>query len=340
MPPGWLLVSVLAPAILLWTRPRWSVVHSMIAVLMIWAAITARWAPVTAVALDALWKMGLGLLLFCIGFEVRNLDRVYILAGLALGVSSGAAIYQAMAGQYPVIGLFGNPNMLGEAAALVVVGLIAGDFRSWIVAGLAVLPALVLSQARGALLAALVGLAGYRSAIVLILVCGAAVLLLPAQRDFLSTNSMIERATIWSDTVSQLEFFGHGIGGYAESLNSTLSYRVVEHAHNDLLELFFELGAPGLLLALLIGSLILASAGQRERLVLAALGVEAMFGFPFHTPATAAIGLVVAGHASRGWAGVFHGLAAGSPTFRGWHGVSGRPREDGRALDRVPAIPR
>lgn len=308
---AWWLVSLLAPAALLWIRPRWSVIHIPIALLIGWALYTAQWTPHTADAIDALWKISLGLMLFCAGFEARSLDRFYVAAGVALIPSSFAAIWQVVQG-LPGTGLFGNPNMMGEVAALVVVAL-AGQ-QSWIMAA-AVLPALILAQSRGAVLAALLLLVGHRSIVVVILACAAALFLLPGHRDFLSSNSLVERATIWSDTLSQIAFFGHGIGGFAESLNSTLGNRLVEHAHNDFLEMAFELGVPGLVLGAMILFMIMFGARHNEFSVLMAFGVEAMFGFPLHAPATAVIGAVVAGHAARPWGDIRWRLVFGRPVF-------------------------
>jgi hypothetical protein len=50
--------------------------------------------------------------------------------------------------------------------------------------------------------------------------------------------------------------------------------------NHDLLELAFELGVPGLVLALACGVVLYKAAEARERLVLVALGITAMFGFP------------------------------------------------------------
>lgn len=314
---GWALVN-LSPVLLFWVRPRWSPIHTLIAALIGWAAITSLWAPVTADALDALWKMGLCFIVFCVGYEANRLDRFYVFAGLALLPSGLAVVWSGFDGQ-PVTGLFGNPAMLGEAAALVVVALGASERFE-----VMVLPALMLmlSQARGAILAALITLASFRSATVLILVCAVAICILPDHRDMLSTNSLGERVTIWSDALSQLAFFGHGIGGFAESLNSTLRYRVVEYAHNDLIQILSELGVPGLILTLACCGMIFAAAQRTERLVLTALGIEAMFSFPLHTPATAVIGAVVAGRAAWGWDERIGRVMDRVSAFRGGAGFS------------------
>lgn len=317
---GWLAISVLAPAILLWVCPRWTCLHSLIVLFFGWSAYSATWSPLGADAIDGLWKMALGFTLFCIGIEIERVDRFYRFVALCLIPSSMAAMWQAWSGT-EVVGLFGNPNMMGEAAAVAIVALTAQG--SWISAG-AALPALMLAQARSALLATLFFLAGARSLIVVVLVCAAALLLLPEHRDFLATNSLVERATIWSDTMSRLTFFGHGLGSYATSLHSTLSFRIAEHAHNDYLELAFELGVPGVVLGVTIAAAVFLGAANNERLVLGVLATEALFGFPLHAPATSAIGAVVAGHAARAWGELRLDCVFSAAVFR-----------DGDAVDRL-----
>jgi hypothetical protein len=261
------------------------------------------WAPSTPDAVNAIWKMTIGFAAFMLGSAASNLRAFWIGSWLGLLPSSLVAISQAAG--YPLIGtvwapagLFENGNMMGEAAALVAIGLALQG--SWLMCA-AVMPALLLSLARGALLA-VACVAAARSRIALVIIGTGIVLslFLPLHRDYADTGSMQERFTIWRETVAQFTPFGHGIGSY----QVTLPGKIVEHAHNDPLELAFETGIPGAVLALALSVMALMRASKNDRLVLGALGIMAVFGFPLHMPATAFVGAVVAGHASRGWAPV------------------------------------
>ena len=70
------------------------------------------------------------------------------------------------------------------------------------------------------------------------------------------------------------------------------------HAHNDYLELVYELGAVGAVLGALFAWELWGPLNS-ARLVLIVFAVEACFAFPSHLPATLAIAALVAGHAVR-----------------------------------------
>ena len=66
------------------------------------------------------------------------------------------------------------------------------------------------------------------------------------------------------------------------------------YAHNDLVQVAYELGLPGLALALAFIWFVLQS-DRPERFVFLALIVEAIFAFPTHLATTGAIGALLAG---------------------------------------------
>jgi hypothetical protein len=307
----WAVLSALAPiaviALLHVRRVRFTIVHVPLALLIGWAAFSLVWSPDRAVAIDAIWKMVLGAFVFLVGHETENLRPVYIGAALGLLPSSIVAIIQVLgyalidpAGNVPT-GLFGSPNMMGEAAALAFVGLVASQTHALIPA---VLPALALPQSRGALLAAIVGVATVsRRWLVVLCLCAGALAVVSLHRELIDLAPIGERVQIWHDAIIGLSVQGHGIGSFALVFPqfSQRPYALALHAHNDALELVFELGLIGGLLALIIVTLLMVQACDADRLVLLALGVEALFGFSCHMPATAFLGAVVAGHAARGW---------------------------------------
>lgn len=302
----WAILSAAAPLALLWMpRLEVSIIHVLIAGLIGWAVITLAWSPDTAVALDAVWKMIVGALVFCIGHRTSDLRKFYIGAALGLVPSSILAIAQVIAephdGWNVPAGLFGNSNMMGEAASLVLVGLIVRDAWAFIPA---VVPAFIFAQARGAILAAVVVVAATsRAWLIALSVVVAMLFVLPINRSMIDTTSLGERFIIWHDLASGLSLRGYGLGSFeiAFAEISSRPKHVALHAHNDVLELVFELGAVGTLLAVAIFGLIMLQALPGDRPVLVALLIEAIFGFSLHMPATAFIGAVVAGHAARGW---------------------------------------
>jgi len=190
---------------------------------------------------------------------------------------------------------------------------------------------LLLAQERGALVALAVA-AVLLSGRTLLLVGALVVvmLLLPEHRDFVDSASMAQRLAIWSATATHLTFFGHSIGTFASIEQTALPRALVEHAHNDILEAAFEIGSPGTLVALALASMAVYRAAFTERLVLVALAVEGLFGFPLHEPATVFMGAVVAGHAARGWPVVRLRESLRAASLRAWL-VDRAVRHQGRA---------
>lgn len=319
----WAVVSC-APLMLFMPRIRWSVIHTLACVLIGWAAVTALWAPDQAVAIDALWKMMLGFVLFMVGYEVESLDGFYIGAAVGLLPSSVLVAWQLTQGDPQPAGLFGNPNMLGEAAALVAIALF---LRSLWWPSAIVIPALVLAQARGAYLAVLAVFAARGRVLLVAMVCMLGLLALPKHRALADLSTMQERLTIWRDSAKLVTVFGHGIGSFETVIagKHSLPDKIVTRPHNEILGAAVELGVFGAIFAFALSGLVVARAQWRERAVLLGLGVEAMFGFPLAMPATAVIGAVVAGHAARGWAHIRARELVGGTLLRARPGEYGLP---------------
>jgi hypothetical protein len=110
-----------------------------------------------------------------------------------------------------------------------------------------------------------------------------------------------DRVTIWSDAARGLTPIGRGIGQFYTSFplfesRMDPSTTRIEHAHNDWLELGFELGIPGVAFALwLVWSALRGKGAEEDKLAFAAFCISACFAFPFHNPATAFMAVVLAG---------------------------------------------
>jgi hypothetical protein len=306
MSPKWIALSCLAPALLLYQDGpfRLTRAHLFGAALILWATLSVAWSPVPLYSLNGLWQaVALPAVCFCLGSQASTLRPLFIGAGLGMVASSTVAIGQ-LAGwiDWPTInipsGLFLNKNFMAEAAALVLIWLIAE--RVWWLA-VPVMPAIALADAKGALLALAVGLVPLfwktRSWVI-----GGLLVAVMALFDHAyvmnGTATMTERLDIWTGASHGIGMFGSGIGSYGFVSNQVLPDGHAMHAHNDYLELVYELGMIGALLgALFVWELrgLLTTA----RLVLIVFAVEACFAFPAHLPVTVALAALVAGHAVR-----------------------------------------
>lgn len=309
--PRWAVLSVMVPLMCISLRVRLTAGHLYGMAFLAWAALSLAWSINTPDAVGELWKWLLLAGAFCAGAEADDLAGFWRAIGAAVAVS--AVVVAGQLGGYsfvpqmaPPSGLFGNRIFLAELAALAMVGLIG---RSW----LALPAAFVLAMATS--VGALAGVATVacawlwrRSRVAAlaapVLLIGAALAVSP--RPAVETGfarhmeSAAVRAGLWADVATQITPLGHGVGSYyvAEAAESphqqALNLREM-HAHNDALEVAFELGAPSLFLAALVWCA-LGAPVRRERLVLVAFLVEGLFGFPLHNPATAFVAAVVAGH--------------------------------------------
>jgi O-antigen ligase len=309
----WVLLSVALPAALFFVRVRWLTAHTILALFVGWMAFTALWAPNTYDAMDGGWKLALIAMAFLLGAELPSLRPIYLGLGLGLWVSTFVSFLQ-LAGLHPVLtagmphpaGLWVNPNIQAEIASPVVLGLLAtGDY--WIALG--VMPSVLLPMARGAL-GALGLLAsawsvqrwGWRAALLIVplvaIACGEIF-----EKTRHDTGETAQRVAMTLDTVQGLRFWGNGIGSYyalypRDATHIDTTRLRPNHAHNDTLELAFEGGLPAVVLAAALVFLAFRRGQPPERLVLAALCLEGLVGFPGHMPATAFLFGLVAGHAA------------------------------------------
>lgn len=302
--PRWALIALVVPWLL--RECRLTAGHVAGIALFAWAAATILW---DAAPLDGAGALLIALMLGCcfwLGSQIADLRPLYIGAACGLALSSVVAIIQYFGyAPFPVMtvisGLFVNGNLMAEAAALIAVAVVAE--RMWGLLPL-VLPALVLPHARGALLACAVALAvHYRAELRRYWPTVAAVAVSIGALLFMNGGpSGDERLLIWRSAASGVTIFGHGLGSFwivfpAYDIRPVVT-GLPEYAHNEWLNVAFELGVVGLLLFCVFCAS-LAGPLDTARLVLIALAVEAFFAFPLHEPTTGFLGMVVAGHAVR-----------------------------------------
>lgn len=312
MTPRWALQAAVIPLALCFAGPiRLTHAHAVGFLFCCWAAFSLLWTPTWFDSVDAAWKLGLLATAFCLGSTLKDLRPLY--AGMAIGIALSAivALSQILGFRYlPEVqtpsGLFVNKNFLGEAAALVLIACVAHRMR-WAIPG--ALLALMLAGARGAVLGVVFALAAWLwpkskrlTAALLIAIAGLSVLMVVTGYGM---AGIVARIAIWRDTLSGLTLTGHGFGSYyglgpEYALHTDSYFERNAHAHNEILEIAFELGALGVLLALAFCGTLLKGAATPERLILVAVAVESLFEFPLHVPTTGCLAMLVAGHVARG----------------------------------------
>lgn len=299
-------VAWVGVAALLWLcgRAQWS--WSGAALLGL-AGVSVLWAPEPLNATLGLLQLILLAGAFVVGCAG---GAKAVFEGFAWGMVLNAAIaVPEFFGWHPIehwkgvmpSALFGNKDFLAEAALLAVTPLLYQ--KRWLMAA-AISPALLLPLDRAVIFAAGIvafiaaarwskAVAFYAAATALILI--AAYSALPGR-----LGSLNDRAMIWSDSARGLTLFGRGIGQFYNTYpeNSQLEPLEVirpDHAHNDLLELAYELGVPGLALALAFVFGVLIGPFGWEKLAFIELCAIGLFAFPLHNAATAILGLLAAG---------------------------------------------
>lgn len=323
--PRWIVLSLCVPACLslptlVEPSRNWTAGHLAGGLFLAWAALSLTWTSSPPDGINTLWLLLVLAGVWVIGQSLKSLASIYAWLAAGMAVNGAVAIGQWLE-IFPVrsaifprmdhvpAGLFYNPNYMAEAAALVLVGLATTRQWRWMPA---VLPAIALPHARGAVLAlaaagwlwlwhnrrhwawmgAAAALAGF----------GAVLWLLPPD------YSLMHRVALWRDTIGGMTWLGHGLGGFMTDFSGhaphfNLMQSRPTHAHNDLLEFAYELG-PGVLPLLALLGFALAgakgTAGPRpEYYVLAAFLVEASFAFPTHMPVTAFMAAMALGHLCR-----------------------------------------
>jgi hypothetical protein len=280
--------------------------HRMLLLTLAWAAFSILWQPVWAEGLNGLIQLSFFVAAIAIGLELKaDAGRPLMIGlGIAITVSMVIGIIQF---RHPMdipavnipAGLFVNRIMFGEAAAVALVGALA--LRLWVLVPSAFV-SVAIAQCRGAYLAcAVCGILWLwpRSrlgavACALGLVFGVSLSIAFMEHGPLS----LERLYVWHDAIDGFDFIGNGIGSFytmspAYGGHTALLNVREAHAHNDLLEIVFELGAGSIFLVTVF--IVALSVQSPLRWPLIVIVVEGTVGFPLHSPLTAFVGAVLAG---------------------------------------------
>jgi len=303
--PRWAFLSVVVFVILQFARTsKITASHVLLCLFMGYALLSFLWTPIIYDAVNIYWKFVMLAALFWLGAEIKDFRPVVVGAALGLWVNSGVVIAQVRGwGAWPQLmvpgGLFMNKDLNGEIAVMVLAAAI-GYRIWWVIPG--VLPSFILPYSRGSYVAGgVIALSWvgrrFPRLSTLLVALGAAVV--AGYFILRHDSSVAQRVHMWLDAYPGLKLWGNGIGSFyalyprfATRLD-TLVERP-EHAHNDLVDLTFELGI-GVLLAIAFFVSCYRHKLAAERSVLLAFFVIGCFSFPLYMPATAAFFALAAG---------------------------------------------
>lgn len=283
--PRWMALAII-PWLFLRTPPkiRWDTIGFLVPFL-IWIYASLLWtAQIYDGANEAIeWTIAIGV--FLLGASVEKPRLLYLGFGIGIILSYPFGLYAP------------NPDLVGEAAAVSLVALVATfqwgqSFTALLIPCVGTV--LILSHSRGGILgvccAASIA-AFYRSWKLGALVTISGIVLVGTLVYLGDIRDSTERINIWQDTIAGITLFGHGLGSfrymfpdYASHINIIQGTRP-DHAHNDLLEILFETGINGGILAL--GLLIVLYKAQfaEALIVICVLGIG-ITNFPLHIPST------------------------------------------------------
>ena len=320
--PRWALLAISLPILCAISSPNNFDLTKFIGLIFIaWASLSLFWTPNKWDGLGELIQLLIIAQAFVLGSRLSSLERIF--TGLALGITISSAIILVPALQalfvnsivqvYPH-GLWGNRNMMGEIAVLTLLGCLVYQ-RYWLIPGL--LPAIFYykrmvmggTPSRGALLALVAGICVWlwsRSKWATGIFIGVILVTIAATRGLDNHDgAAIERLQVWQAVYGGVDLAGRGIGSlytlapYLSDLWDTTERRI-DHAHNEFIEILFNLGIVGATTYIAIIAIALRSSDAGTRVILVAFLVISMVAFPWHIPANAFVGALVLGHAIRG----------------------------------------
>lgn len=306
--PKWIVLAAL-PLTLFWVRLRMTAGHLAIAALLLYGALSVLWSVAPLDSINSIARFCLLAAAFLIAAEMGDIRRT--IGAISIGVSISAAIalmevigwVSVPEANHPAA-LFGNRNYLGEVSAVCLV-LAVGYRMRWAIPGTLLALALTMSKAAflGVGCAAFVGIWGksrFAACAALVGSCIAGFVASQIIGGFDGLASLDTRLAIWASAISNMTVFGHGAGSFQAMYVLIQHYAEIplgrpENAHNEFINLAFELGVPGIIAAAILAAHLWRSGLEVERCALAAIGAEAAFGFPLHLPTAGFLAAIVAG---------------------------------------------
>lgn len=345
--PRWIVIFVMVPLLLCFAnRVRLTLAHAIGFFFVAWCAISLTWSVSPNDGIGSLIGLVMLAAAFAVGSQLEDALPLYRGAALGMAISSVVVIGQwldliTLPAHFLPAATFVNSGNMGEAAALVFVACLFHRIRWGMIV---VAPALVLSGSHGAWLAVIVASLVWLwtnrrrwTAVICTVVLMVTTAIGASLLSSLAPNlaSQRERLAIWTDSLQALSspsraMIGYGIGSYWETFPSIAKATDIAnerpaHAHNELIDIAFETGLIGVGLFLLF-AIALCGGIDPSRLILITLAVEACFAFPLRNPATAFLGVVVAGLAARDRSDLRSEIGVGRDRVRAWLSSRRRPQ--------------
>jgi hypothetical protein len=268
-------------------RQKFTMVHGLAILWLGYAALATLWAPDWTGAWSSLLDLALLVGVLWIG------EGEALLQGACVGIVGLGALACWESWQGQIVGqTLGNPNYLGEAAALGISWALVGQHRAL---ALCLLPALALSGSRASLLGLALALAwiwferceGLTARSLLV---GAALAAALGAVIFADNSSLLMRAEWWQHAIGQFKWLGNSPGSFWTQfpLHNTAYFQGVaqerpEWPHNELVDWTFTLGV-GAIVPVWLSFLLWQDRANRPIWLCA--GAIAILGFPLHTPCT------------------------------------------------------
>lgn len=294
----WAVLAVGVPIYLFRAREIDGEQVAMMAAGLVLISISLAWSPDPLNGLDDAAHLAILLAAFALGASTFPIERVWV--GLAAGISVSAIIalaqLSAPLGLIPQTtplpsGLFVNKNLLAEAALVALIPMLLS--RRWLLAAGPVV-AILLAESRAVFGAAALLGAVYlwyhrreRTAVILLAVIASSILFFFSDSNPSASSSL--RLAFWSGAVSDLTWFGHGLGAFA------VQHPWEEYVHSEPLQLLYEAGV--LAVPAIAGAFYLVrryDESAEYSIMLALLGIS-LLSFPLHQPLTAFAFFLVAG---------------------------------------------
>jgi hypothetical protein len=288
----WAYLAVGLPIFLLfvWKELTLTWLHLVGFLFVLWSCFTFLWTSNIYDGVDNFIKLVIIAEAFVLGSQLKSLE--YIFVGLGIGL-----IIQT------TFQLFVNYNIYSEICLIIFISLIVYKYI-WL--ALCLLPSMLMYQTRSVLFAGtlvILSLLWTKSKFLAGTIAFYCVMIgIGSIWLGYKIPSLTTRLELWRDTISGISLFGNGIGSFWTSFSylsnwDTLLVRA-RFAHNDLLQIIFEQGIIGGILACIFIWIALMKAGIERYIIIAFIGISCV-AFPFYLPVSAFVAALVCGHISR-----------------------------------------
>jgi hypothetical protein len=302
---SWAVMWLVMPIFILKCKIDVTFIHILGMMFLSYSALSLLWSPHGMLELMQLLALAS---VFVWGSTLKDLKSVIVGLSIGLAFSSVLAIFQffgfndfVYSGTPRPSGLFFNSNIFAEISGMLLL-LILINKLWWCIP--VTLPGLMVSSRAvilglGISLAVLYWTKSKALSILTLIVSWLIAYLVtfpsiinisPASISSNSTVSVFQRLYVWQDMLTGFTIFGNGIGSfvykfpeYNKHIDSSVT--LVEYAHNDLLQLIFELGIGAIPLLIIFVLLLMVKNDYKS--VFAFFIIIGIFGFPLHMPVTA-----------------------------------------------------